>query len=383
MGLIVFCLSLCGFMVLAVMRVTDPILPIVADEFGRTIGAAGIIVTAFSIPYGLFQLMFGPLGDRHGKLRVIIYTLALSSVCTITAAFADSIEFLAAARFLSGLTTASAIPLSMAFIADNVDYTHRQPAIARYFSGLILGQITGSSLGGIFADLYGWRMIFVIFGATTAIATAILWLSCRAHTEKRVETRFGRDFFKPYIDLLKLKRPRQLITTALIEGTVFFAGLAYIGAYLHASFELSYAKIGLAVACAGFGGLIYIAVVKHIVRILGERGMIQIGGLIMAAGFVVLVFIPGPMWAFPLLLVTGFGMYVMHNTLQTLATEIAPNARGTAISLFAFVLMSGQGAGVAVYGYIIDEYGFRPAYLMAASVIALLATWFQSTLKRD
>src|SRR5210317_2148949 len=132
MGLIVFCLSLCGFMVLAVMRVTDPILPIVADEFGRTIGAAGIIVTAFSIPYGLFQLMFGPLGDRHGKLRVIIYTLALSSVCTITAAFADSIEFLAAARFLSGLTTASAIPLSMAFIADNVDYANRQPAIARY-----------------------------------------------------------------------------------------------------------------------------------------------------------------------------------------------------------------------------------------------------------
>ena len=112
-------------MVLAIMRVTDPILPIVADEFGRTIGAAGIIVTAYSIPYGLFQLLFGPLGDRYGKLTVIVYTLGLSSVCTITTAFADSIEFLAAARFLSGLTTASAVPLSMAFIADNVEYANR------------------------------------------------------------------------------------------------------------------------------------------------------------------------------------------------------------------------------------------------------------------
>ena len=381
MGLIVFCLSLCGFMVLAVMRVTDPILPIVAAEFGRTIGAAGIIVTAFSLPYGLFQLMFGPLGDRYGKLSVIVYTLGLSSVCTITAAFADSIEFLAAARFLSGLTTASAIPLSMAFIADNVDYAHRQPAIARYFSGLILGQITGSSLGGIFADLYGWRMIFVIFGVTTAIATMCLWFSCRNHTEVRTDTRFGRDFLKPYLNLLKLRKPRQVIITALIEGTVFFAGLAYIGAYLHLTFALSYAKIGLAVACAGFGGLFYIAVVKHIVRTLGERGMIQSGGLVMAAGFVTLVFIPSPGWSFPLLLVTGFGMYIMHNTLQTIATEIAPHARGTAISLFAFVLMTGQGIGVALYGYIIDEYGFRPAYILAAAVIALLATWFQSTLK--
>lgn len=193
-------------MVLAVMRVTDPILPILASEFGRTIGAAGIIVTAFSLPYGLFQLLFGPLGDRHGKLKVIVYTLGLSSVCTITAAFADSIEFLAAARLLSGLTTASAIPLSMAFIADNVAYENRQPAIARYFSGLILGQITGGSLGGIFADLYGWRSIFIIFGVATAAVTVLLWYSCRGHREELSETKFDRDFFKPYFALLKLKK---------------------------------------------------------------------------------------------------------------------------------------------------------------------------------
>lgn len=368
-------------MVLAVMRVTDPILPILADEFGRSIGAAGIIVTAFSLPYGIFQLLFGPLGDRHGKLKVIVYTLGLSSVCTITAAFADSIEFLAAARLLSGITTASAIPLSMAFIADNVDYADRQPAIARYFSGLILGQITGGSLGGIFADLYGWRTIFIIFGIATALVTALLWFSCRKHQESLSNTKFGRDFFKPYLALLKLRKPRQVLITALIEGSVFFAGLAYMGAFLRETFNLSYAKIGLAVACIGLGGLFYIALVKHIIRLLGERGMIFVGGLIMASGYLAFVFIPGPLWAFPLLTVTGFGMYVMHNTMQTLATELAPHARGTAIALFAFVLMSGQGIGVALYGFIIDRHGFIPAYSCAAVVIALLATWFQSTLK--
>ena len=369
-------------MVLAVMRVTDPILPIVASEFGRTIGAAGIIVTAFSLPYGLFQLLFGPLGDRHGKLRVIVYTLGLSSVCTITAAFADSLAFLAAARFLSGLTTASAIPLSMAFIADNVDYVDRQAAIARYFSGLILGQITGGSLGGIFAELYGWRAIFIIFGIATALVTVLLWFSCRHHRERFTESKFDRDFFKPYFALLKLTKPRQVITTAMIEGMFFFAGLAFVGAYLRETFAFSYAKIGLAVGCTGLGGLIYIAVVKQIVKMLGERGMIQVGGLIMACGFVALMFIPSPWWAFPVLLITGFGMYTMHNTLQTLATEMAPHARGTAIALFAFVLMTAQGLGVAIYGQIIDHFGYSYAYLCAALVIALLATWFRSTLKK-
>ena len=168
----------------------------------------------------------------------------------------------------------------------------------------------------------------------------------------------------------------------MLEGIFFFAGLAYIGAYLRETFTLSYAKIGLAVACVGFGGLLYIAIVKHIVRTLGERGMIQVGGLVMASGFVALMFIPNPWWAFPLMLFTGFGMYIMHNTMQTLATEMAPHARGTAISLFAFVLMTGQGLGVAIYGQIIDRFGYPPAYLFAASVIALLATWFRSTLNK-
>ncbi|HCU90041.1 MAG TPA: hypothetical protein DGR97_08855, partial [Gammaproteobacteria bacterium] len=161
---IIFWLSAASFIIVAIMRITDPILPIIASDFELTVGAASIIVTAFAIPYGLFQLILGPLGDRLGKLNVIVVSLGASSLLTIGCAATNSIETLAAFRFMAGIATAAIVPLSMAFIADHYAYEIRQPVIARYLSGIILGQIAGGSLGGIMADTFGWRAIFYVFG---------------------------------------------------------------------------------------------------------------------------------------------------------------------------------------------------------------------------
>ena len=59
------------------MSVTGPLLPVIASEFGVSVGAAGIIVTAFAVPYGAFQIVFGPLGDRFGKLRMVAAATAV------------------------------------------------------------------------------------------------------------------------------------------------------------------------------------------------------------------------------------------------------------------------------------------------------------------
>ena len=78
-------LTVVAFVVVAVMTVTGPLLPLIAEEYGRTVGQAGIIVTAFAVPYGACQIVFGPIGDRHGKLRVVALGTA-----TISSSPADS-----------------------------------------------------------------------------------------------------------------------------------------------------------------------------------------------------------------------------------------------------------------------------------------------------
>jgi len=60
----------------------------------------------------------------------------------------------------------------------------------------------------------------------------------------------------------------------------------------------------------------------------------------------------------PLIAAIGAGFYMLHNTLQTNATQMAPAARGLAISLFAFCYFLGQAAGVAACGWAVDEFGY-------------------------
>ena len=191
----------------------------------------------------------------------------------------------------------------------------------------------------------------------------------------------GRHLFTPYIALLRQRGPRYLIITATVEGFFFFAGGAFIGAFLHEQFGLGYASVGLLLACFGLGSLIYTNTAKFIVRALGERRMVIVGSLTIASCYLGFAFAQGWPVCVPIMIVCGFGFYIMHNTLQTLATELAPDARGTAVALFVFSLMIGQGAGVAFFGIIIDRFGYSAAFGLIAAALACLGLWFQGKLK--
>jgi predicted MFS family arabinose efflux permease len=73
---------------------------------------------------------------------------------------------------------------------------------------------------------------------------------------------------------------------------------------------------------------------------------------------------------------------MLHNTLQTNATQMAPEARGLAMSLFAFTLFTGQSVGVALAAPVMDRYGARPIFLVTAVMILLIAFWFRRQLLR-
>ena len=73
---------------------------------------------------------------------------------------------------------------------------------------------------------------------------------------------------------------------------------------------------------------------------------------------------------------------MLHTTLQTNATQMAPEARGLAVSLFAFALFTGQSVGVALAAPIMDRYGGRPIFLATAAAILAIAFWFRWQLVR-
>ena len=76
-----------------------------------------------------------------------------------------------------------------------------------------------------------------------------------------------------------------------------------------------------------------------------------------------------PVWYFAPLArrsAIGLGFYMLHNTLQTDGTQMTPEARGTAVALFASVYFIGQTVGVALAAPVMDRYGGPPLFVFAA-----------------
>lgn len=361
------------------MRIVDPLLSVFADEFDTNLGRAGLIVTAYSLPYGAFVLCYGPLGDRFGKLRVIVLAMAFSAGCIFMCGFSGSLSNLIFWRFLTGVSSAAIVPLSLAFIGDNFPLAERQQALAGYMSGVILGQIAGAGMGGIIADVAGWRMLFWMYGVLTAAVTLAVWRGSRRLVLPVYPTAGLRGTLARFRTIFETRAGREVMTAVFLEGMLLFSASAFIGAMLHDQYALSLTWIGLLLICVGLGSLLYTALVGWLVRVVGRRKMIALGGALMTVCFLGLAHSQQWAVAMPLLLLLGFAIYLMHNTLQMFGTELAPEARGTSVSLMVFLLFAGQAIGAFWLGHAIDRFGYGPSYTVIALALGVLGWWLQGT----
>src|SRR6185436_6782301 len=88
-------LGMAAFMVQADARVIDPLLHVIARDFFTVPATAAIVISSYALPYGLFQLFYGPLGDRIGKLRVMAACLTFFAVGTFACAFVPNLAIFA------------------------------------------------------------------------------------------------------------------------------------------------------------------------------------------------------------------------------------------------------------------------------------------------
>ncbi len=386
-------LSIGAFASQASIRLADPMLPQLAREFDTRLADLSGVITGFAIAYGLMQLVYGPMADRLGKLRVIGWTTAAAALGSLACAFATGVPSLALLRLLTGAACASLIPLSFAWIGDHVPYERRQATLARFMIGSTLGIVFGQVAGGLFADTVGWRFAFVMPALVFAV---VAWVLLRAPDERTASGAPGTPgtlasgapaaapplgALAAFTAVLRSGWARTVLVLVFIEGALNFGVLALMPAWLHASHGLSLWQAGLAAAGYGVGGLLYALASPWLIARLGERGLALAGGTLLCMGMAAA---GGPHWPIEALKATvmGAGFFMLHGTMQTLATQMVPALRGTAISAFALSLFAGQSIGVAAVAAGSEIVGYATLRLTGALGLLLFAITLAALLHR-
>jgi predicted MFS family arabinose efflux permease len=354
-------LSFATFGSMAIQRICDAMLPELSLVFSVSITEAARVVWMFAVVYGAAQLFYGPMGDRLGKFRIVTYATLGCCLASLAAVFVSSLNALVLARIAMGLCAAAIIPLGMAWVGDSVPYSQRQEVLAKVGLGTTLGLVGGQLMGGLLTDTLGWRWAFVVMALLFAVVGALMYGDFKkqpAPAAPEIDAPNRPSFVAQALQIMTAPWSRYILLIAMVEGACGFGVLAIIASHLHRELALSLTASGAIVAMFGIGGVVYMALAKHLIRRFGEIGLAKWGGSLMGVSFLVLGF--ATWWPLTPIacLCAGFGFFMFHNTMQLHATQMAPTARGTAVSLFASCLFIGQAVGV----------------LLAANLIALLSS---------
>jgi len=372
---------------MAAQRICDAMLPELSRTFSVSLAQAAQVVSVFAVVYGLSQLIYGPLGDRLGKFGVVTSATLACSAGSLVAVFAASLNMLVLARVMVALGAAAIIPLSMAWIGDEVAYEQRQETLARVGLGTTLGIVGGQLFGGVITDTLGWRWAFGLMTLLFGGVGLLLYADWRRQSTSRVQpaatSATGRlGFVSQALIIITGRWTRWVLLAAFIEGAAGFGVLAIWASHLNRDLGLSLSAAGSIVALFGLGGMLYMLFAGQLIRRLGEGGLALAGGCVL--GLCALVFGLSPHWALtlPASLMAGFGFFMFHNTMQTNATQMAPNARGTGVSMFALALFMGQSVGVLLAAWLLAHMASGTVIAIGGGIMAVLGTGFSWALGR-
>lgn len=367
-------LAVCAFASSFSLRIFEPLTLPLSTLFGLPVHTVALLSTTYAFTYAVSQPFIGPLSDRVGRMRCIQVCVVGLTVSLLASALAPSFALLMVTRAVAGVFGGGLVPVVLAALGDAYRVERRQVAIGRMLVATVGGQMMGALVSGQANAAFGWHGSVWIACGIAALASVLAFFAPQSHSEPRSSDGMLRSLAAVFEN----RRTVWLLGCVFFEGALFFGMFPYLGE-LFATFDAAAdtstiaRHAGIAIGVFGVGGVLYAILVPTLVRELGMRRMCIVSALIAAVAFIVLAAVTVWWVALPPLLGLGLAFYMIHNSLQTEATELAPVARGSTMALFACSLFLGQAAGPPLFSVALDALGWTGVFCIHALFVGLLA----------
>src|SRR5215210_4624175 len=339
-----------------------PMLVTIAADLRISLEEVAAAASLYYLLYGLMQPIWGILSDRLGRVGVMRLALMAALVPGLLSALAPNLAVLVVARAFAGGLFAAVIPASLVYIGDTVPISIRQRALADQLAASAIATALAIVCAGVAAYLGLWRLAFA--APVLASFSLGLFLARLPEPEKEGDSagplaNVGSVFRRPWAVLVVL--------LALVEGGVILGFLTYLPPALEAG-GYNAAASGLAVGLYGLATLGWTRVLKRVADRLGKGALISLGGALLTLGYATGALSQSLLSISLAACFVGGGFAFMHSTLQTWATEVAPEARATVISFFAAALFVGSGLVANAAAPLAERGAFGLIFALAALV---------------
>jgi MFS transporter, YNFM family, putative membrane transport protein len=349
---------------LTTVYITQPVLPILEQEFGVNPSQASYTVSAVILGIALANLPFGMMADRFPVQRLILVGGAVVVACGFFCAVTSSLPLLVGARFVQGLFVPALTTCLAAYLSTNLPLERLNVVMGSYVSATVAGGLAGRLLGGWIHPPLHWRYAFVTASLLVLAATlaAVRWLPPGKMPRENDVPAEG------FLALLSKTPLRRSFQVAFGGFFVFSSIFNYLPFYLHRPpFNASTDLITL-LYLAYLIGIFTGPMAGRLSNRIGNGGTMVLGSLVFALA-IGLTLIKSILAIVVALMLVCAGFFSIHAAAAGSLNRKLTFSRGRANSLYVLSYYLGGAVGITLSGY---AYGLAGWYGVAVLGLAML-----------
>ncbi len=328
------------------LYITQPVLPIIQQEFGVSAPVASLTVSAVILGIALANLPFGWLADRYPVGRLIGLGGGVVAGAGLVCAATNTFPVLVGARFLQGLFLPALSTCVAAYLSRQLPPERLNVAMGSYVSATVAGGLGGRLLGGWLHPPLHWRYAFVTAAILIACAAgaAVRWLP---ESKKPVHASADTTGF---LDVLARPELRRTFLVAFGAFFVFSSSFNYLPFYLAGPpFHLPVQVITL-MYLTYIVGIIIGPIAGNLSNRVGNGAAMMGGALVFALALILTLVKSQVVIALSLLLVCG-GFFTIHSAAAGSLNRRLTGGRGRANSLYVLFYYLGGACGITMSGW--------------------------------
>ncbi len=359
------------------MNIFMPSLPGMAHWFGVPYGTMQQAVTLYLALTAALQIVIGPLSDRFGRRKVLLFTLTLFLLFTLGTLAAPNATLFLICRMGQAIV-ASGMVMARAIVRDLVADAEAASMIGYVTMGMSIVPMVGPVIGGLLDEAFGWQASFGFLFAIGLVILALVWADLGETATLRNTSILAQ--MRSYPALFASQRFWGYALSAGFASGAFFAylgGAPYVGSQIY---HLTAAEVGafFAVTAIGYAAGNFLA--ARLSTRVGMNRMVLWGTHITTVALLVLLGLTlaglsGPLVFFGLTMFMGVGNGVCLPNANAGILSVRPELAGTAAGLGGAIVMGGGALLAALAATLL-----QPGATEVPLILLMLASSLLSTL---
>lgn len=338
------------FFVMVGFGIIIPVLPFYAENIGATPTQLGLLMAVYSLMQLLFAPMWGRISDRIGRKPVIMIGISGLALSFFLMGISSSLWMLFAARIIGGFLSSANMPTVMAYVADITTPEDRGKGMGVVGAAVGLGFVFGPAIGGVFSKI-SLSMPFYIAGVSSLLTFFLVWFLLK---ESLSEENRGQQNSKKTSLWKAMSGSLSILFILQLFISLSLSGLEATFAYYAAKKAgLGTVKLGYIFMIMGLAGaFVQGGLVGKMTKKFGEGFVIQIGIIVSAIGFGLILFVNSFATAAIFLTIFGIGNGVIRPSVSSLLTKTTTAGHGSATGLLSSVDSLGRIIGPPLGGWL-------------------------------